>query len=241
MRFETDISLGGPSAPSVMQARSWLLTGPDPLAMERLALALSRFGIRAQPVSPACSQASVAARHSPVLCDARLRPVAKAWLDDLPWRTAPVVVFGVGAASVRAQMIRCGADDAVSGRVAPPELAARMHAAVRARAAAQGIVQLAGFEIDIAVRQVRRDGVDIPLMPREFDLLLVLARHAGEPIGRDALLRQVWRTAFDPGTNSLEVHIFKLRRSLASLGEAVRIETVRGQGYRLICAAVSQA
>ncbi len=232
MRFDTDPALGGPSGPWALAQGVWLLTGPDRLAMERLALTLSRFGIDAQPFLDSPSRV----RHSPVLCDMRLRDAAKSWLDDIPRRMAPLVFFGVSAATARARLIRCGADDAVSARVAVAELAARMQAAVRAHTAAQGIVRLAGLEFDTGLRQVRWQGRDIPLMPREFDLLLVLGRYAGHAVGREALLRAVWRTAFDPGTNSLEVHICKLRRSLAGLGDAVRIETERNQGYRLVCA-----
>lgn len=232
MRFDTDPALGGPSGPWALAQGVWLLTGPDRLAMERLALALSRFDIDAQPFS----EPPPRTRHSPVLCDVRLRGAAQLWLDDLPSRTAPLVFVGVSAATARARLIRCGADDAVSARVAAAELAARMNAAVRAHAAAQGIVRLAGFVFDTGLRRAQWRGRDIPLMPREFDLLLVLARHVGMAIGREALLRAVWRTAFDPGTNSLEVHICKLRRSLAFLGDAVRIETERHRGYRLVCA-----
>ena len=116
-----------------------------------------------------------------------------------------------------------------------------MQAALRSHAAAQGIVRLAGLEFDTGLRQVHWEGADMPLMPREFDLLLVLARQAGLAMSRDTLLRAVWRTAFDPGTNSLEVHICKLRRSLAALGGAVRIETVRYRGYRLVSEPVLKA
>ena len=231
MRLDTDPALGGPSGPRALAQGAWLLAGPDRLAMERMALALSRFGIDAHPFMEAPS----AQRHVPVLCDLRLRGAARVWLDGLALRMAPIVFFGVSAATARARLIRCGADDAVSARVAVPELAARMHAALRAHAAAQGIVRLAGIEFDTGLRQARWRGRDVPLMPREFDLLLVLARHAGLAIGREALLRAVWRTSFDPGTNSLEVHVCKLRRSLAGLGDAVRIETERNLGYRLVC------
>lgn len=237
MRYDANPPLGGPSGCQLSGGRPWLLTGPDPLALERLAQALSRFRIDAQPSVQSCT----AARHSPVLCDARVRRVARGWLDDIPWRTAPVLFFGVGGAASRARLIQCGADDAVSARVAAAELAARMQAALRSHAAAQGIVRLAGFEFDTGLRQVRWEGADMPLMPREFDLLLVLARQAGLAMSRDTLLRAVWRTAFDPGTNSLEVHICKLRRSLAALGGAVRIETVRYRGYRLVSEPVLKA
>ncbi|WP_017670514.1 response regulator transcription factor [Blastomonas sp. AAP53] len=230
MRIETNPSLGGPSGANPVTCRSWLLSGPDVAASSELALVLSRFGIDAQPGLQACE----AARHTPVLCDARRRAAMRAWLDDIPWRTAPLVFIGVNAPGARARLMDSGADDAVSARIAPAELAARMHTALRSHAAAQGIVRLAGFDFDTGLRQARWGGRPVPLMPREFDLLLVLARQAGMPVSRDALLRAVWRTVFDPGTNSVEVHICKLRRSLRFLEEGVRIETVRGRGYCLI-------
>lgn len=230
MRCDTNPLLGGSAGTQNVAARPWLLSGSDRRALERLALALARFGIDAQP----CAQPATSARHSPVLCDARLRAATRAWLDEIPWRSAPVLFFGVAAASARARLIQSGANDAVSARVAPAELAARIRAAVRSQSTALGIVRLAGFEFDTGLRRVRWGGIDVPLMPREFDLLLVLAREAGLDVTREALLRAVWRTAFDPGTNSLEVHICKLRRSLGALGQAVRIETVRHRGYRLV-------
>lgn len=230
MLFETDPSLGGPAGTAIVPGRPWLLAATDPLASGRLASALSRFGVDARP----SSQSPATARHSPVLCDARQRDATQAWLGEMPWRTAPMLFFGVSAAGARARLIHCGADDVVSATVAPAELAARMQAALRSHSAAQGHIALAGFEFDTGLRQVRWAGVPMPLMPREFDLLLVLARQAGMAVSRDALLRAVWRTEFDPGTNSLEVHICKLRRNLASLGETVRIETLRNRGYRLV-------
>lgn len=171
---------------------------------------------------------------TPLLCDARSLRLLPGLQGHAPPRRAPTLVFGVNAAQTRARLILSGADDVVSARIAPCELAARMIALHRARLAMQGIIALAGFTFDTGLRQACWQGVAVPLMPREFDLLLVLARHAGLAVGRELLLRTVWRTAFDPGTNSPEVHIFKLRQRLAVLGGAVRVETVKRQGYRLV-------
>lgn len=210
----------------------WLVIGPEPSQQLALIRSLARFGVLAEPGD--ANADPVAMGHAPVLCDARLRPVLHGLLDAVPRRLAPVLVIGANGADARARLILSGADDAVSGRTAPVELAARMAAAWRARAEALGIVRLAGLVFDTGLRQVSWQGLPLVLMPREFDLLLVLARNAGLAMARHALLHAVWQTGFDPGTNSLEVHIFKLRGRLAVLGGAVRIDTVKGLGYRLM-------
>lgn len=209
---------------------TWQMIGPDSALLQSLGQALARFGVPAQQADPT----GVLSPSIPLLCDARsLRPMASL-LGHAPPRLAPTLVFGVNSAQMRARLILSGADDVVSARVAPCELAARMIALHRAWLAMQGIIRLAGFTFDTGLRQACWQGAAVPLMPREFDLLMMLARHAGLTVSRDLLLRTVWRTAFDPGTNSPEVHIFKLRQRLAVLGDAVRIETVKRQGYRLV-------
>mgnify|MGYP005848004701 CR=1 FL=1 len=208
----------------------WLTIGPDRGYLDGQVKSLARFGVVAEPAEPLTTPVPT----MPVLCDGRCREQMAGLLSQEPPRAAPVLAFGINAAAVRARLILAGADDAVSGRIAPYELAARMDAAIRSRAAVQGIIKLAGLTFDTGLRKVCWRGELIPLMPREFDLLLVLARNAGLAVSRDTLLHSVWRTAFDPGTNSPEVHIFKLRRRLAALGGKVRVETVKRQGYRLV-------
>ncbi|MFN3820034.1 winged helix-turn-helix domain-containing protein [Blastomonas sp.] len=210
----------------------WDVIGSDRAVLGAHVQSLAHFGVRAQIGEASATPSPI----TPVLCDGRNRVVVRGLLDATPARTAALLVFGINVAQVRAALLLAGVDDVVSPRIVPYELAARMLAAQRSRAAASGIIRLAGFTFDTGLRQVCWHGEPLPLMPREFDLLLVLARHAGLPVSRDALLNTVWRTAFDPGTNSLEVHIFKLRQRLAVLGDVVRIDTVKRQGYRLVSA-----
>lgn len=218
----------------------WLAIGPDIERQVALTHALARFGVDAVPGEAGAIGQAGDCPHLPVLCDARDRPAVQMLLTAVPRRVAPVLLTGVNSPQSRARYILAGADDAVSSRGATVEVAARMKAAWRARVEALGIIPLAGLVFDTGLRQVRWQGTSLPMMPREFDLLLALARHAGQTLRRDALLRAVWQTEFDPGTNSLEVHVFKLRGRLAVLGGAVRIETVKGQGYRLVTMPRSQ-
>lgn len=235
MKLPSDPACGGAASGRLSEAR-WLLVGGPGEALERAALMLARFGLDAQPFARDPAEA----RHRPVLCDVRQRDVARRWMEDMPHRSAPLLFFGAGTGGTRARLIEAGAADAVPARIGAGELAARMKAANRLHAALRGQVQLAGFTFDTGLRQVRWQGVPLPLMPREFDLLLVLGRQPGLTVSRDDLLREVWRTPFDPGTNSVEVHICKLRRSLAMLGGRVAIETVRNRGYRLVISSTSE-
>jgi DNA-binding response OmpR family regulator len=71
----------------------------------------------------------------------------------------------------------------------------------------------------------------VELTPREFALLTYLARESGRVVPRTELLRKVWETTYDPGSNVVDAHIKKLREKLGD--QASLIETVRGVGYRI--------
>ena len=71
------------------------------------------------------------------------------------------------------------------------------------------------------------------LHPREFGVLWRLADSPGEPVSRSQLLKDVWRLNHEPGTNSVEVHVSRLRTKLAAAGCTKLVETVPQGGYRL--------
>jgi DNA-binding response OmpR family regulator len=87
--------------------------------------------------------------------------------------------------------------------------------------------------MDLRTRRVQRDGREVQLTAREFDLLAYLMRHPDQVLSREQILNAVWGFDFDPGTKVLEVYVGYLRRRLAEAGESDPIETVRGVGYRL--------
>ena len=74
-------------------------------------------------------------------------------------------------------------------------------------------VELGDLVIDVARQVVQRQGQPIWLTPIEFALVAYLVR-ARRPVGRDELLREVWRLDFDPHTNAVAVHVSRLRRKL---------------------------
>ena len=99
----------------------------------------------------------------------------------------------------------------------------------RRDAALVALVCVAGMSGD----QVRRAGRGVELTAREFALLEVLARHAGQVLDRATISAHVWDENHDPFTNVLEVLVRRLRRKVDD-GHATRlIHTIRGAGYRL--------
>jgi len=81
-----------------------------------------------------------------------------------------------------------------------------------------------------AARTVVRDGAEVPLRAKEFDLLARLAAEAGTVVTRETLMSDVWDEHWSGSTKTLDVHIAALRRKL---GARPAIATVRGHGYRL--------
>jgi DNA-binding response OmpR family regulator len=122
-----------------------------------------------------------------------------------------------------------GADDCISGPFSLVELAARVDARLRRREDSGTLLEVGPLKLDLAGHRASLDGRWVSLSAREASLLAAFARHAGEVLSRDELLRQVWQLAFDPGSNVVEVYVAALRRKLG----AQIIETVRGRGYRL--------
>lgn len=87
--------------------------------------------------------------------------------------------------------------------------------------------------IDEARREVRIDEQPVRMKPKEFDLLLFLARHRGIALSRDLILERVWGWSFDGNSRTVDVHVRWLREKIEpDPGSATRIVTVRGLGYR---------
>jgi DNA-binding response OmpR family regulator len=127
-----------------------------------------------------------------------------------------------------------GAVDYVTKPFAFDELAARVRAHLRAPAQRESTrLEALGIELDLLTRRVTRDGSEVALSTKEFDLLAYFLRHPANVLSREQLLSAVWGYSHDPGTNIVEVYVSYLRRKLSRPGSPAPIVTVRSVGYRL--------
>jgi two-component system, OmpR family, response regulator len=146
--------------------------------------------------------------------------------------STPILILTARAdVSERIVGLDAGADDYLPKPFDLGELLARVRALGRRGAGTEGLVKVGPLVLDRLERHALLDGQPIDLTPREFALLTYLARESGRVVPRTELLRKVWETTYDPGSNVVDAHIKKLREKLGEF--ATLIETVRGVGYRM--------
>ena len=136
---------------------------------------------------------------------------------------APVLVLSaLGSVEERVRGLARGADDYLAKPFAFSELMARLEALARRPPPAAGAgaggepvrLEVGDLVLDLLARTAERGGVRLDLLPREFQLLAFLARHAGRTVTRTMLLEQVWGYHFDPQSGVIDSHISRLRRKL---------------------------
>jgi DNA-binding response OmpR family regulator len=95
------------------------------------------------------------------------------------------------------------------------------------------MVTVQGVEVDAAARRVWRDGVEIRMSNKEFDLLNALISRAGEVVTREELMRDVWQTTFWTSAKTIDVHLGWVRKKLGDdTRKPTLITTIRGRGLR---------
>jgi DNA-binding response OmpR family regulator len=147
--------------------------------------------------------------------------------------TIPVIFLTARDGEVdRVVGLELGADDYVTKPFSPPELVARVKAVLRRAdpAATAEIIQVADATIDLGRREVRVRGAVVAFTTREFELLQFLAGHPGLALSRQQILDGVWGYDWFGDERTVDVHLAQIRKKLDG---AVRIDTVRGIGYRL--------
>jgi two-component system response regulator MtrA len=134
--------------------------------------------------------------------------------------------------------LEVGADDYVTKPFNARELLARVRAILRLARRTDGCrspnrLCFGQLEIDLEGRQVFKAGRAVDLAPKEFDLLVALARAPGRVFGRDTLLELVWGYDFNGDSRTVDVHMQRLRRKLEQDPHQPRyLLTVHSIGYK---------
>jgi DNA-binding response OmpR family regulator len=134
--------------------------------------------------------------------------------------------------------LELGADDYVTKPFSLRELSARIRAVLRrgepAATLLPPLVDLGHVQVDLAGHRVLRDGSDVRMKPKVFELLAFLLRHPGQVVSRDQLLEQVWGYDYPGETRTVDVHVHWLRSVIEpEPANPTLIQTVRGIGYVL--------
>ena len=157
--------------------------------------------------------------------------------------TPVIVLTARGEEADKVRGFRLGADDYVTKPFGLLELLARVDAIRRrirlgagggVRRALTTVIEFGDVRVDPATRTVERAGAAVSLRPKEFDLLVALARHDGEVVSRMDLLEEVWGYDAEVVSRTVDTHVRQLRRKLERDPDApVHILTIRKTGYRL--------
>ncbi|WP_337574541.1 response regulator transcription factor [Fournierella sp.] len=147
-----------------------------------------------------------------------------------PTGTPVIFLTAKGMLADRVRGLRMGADDYIVKPFEPLELLARVESVLRRAGRGGGLLRAFGVVVDPAARKVEKDGVPVPLTPREFDLLVLLLRNQGIALYRDVMYERVWGGEEETGSRTLDLHIQRLRKKL---GLANKIKTVYKIGYLL--------
>jgi two-component system KDP operon response regulator KdpE len=224
---------------------SRVLVVDDELPMRRaLGIGLRARGYEVDLAENGAQGLELAARHHPdvVILDLGLPDmdgvdVAHALRG---WTNVPIIVLSARESEgVKVAALDAGADDYVTKPFGMDELLARLRAALRRAAPAEEapVVTTPDFTIDLASKQVRRDGSEIRLTPTEWHVVELLVRNRGKLVTQQQLLQQVWGPEYHRETHYLRFYLSQIRRKLEPDPSQPRyFITEPGMGYRFVLA-----
>jgi two-component system, OmpR family, response regulator len=154
-------------------------------------------------------------------------------LRDAGIVTPALIISALGEVDERVRGLRSGGDDYLVKPFAFAELLARVEALARRSTTVvkETVLRVGDLELDLVSRKVNRNGKEIELLPREFQVLEYLVRNEGQVVPRAMLLQHVWNLNFDPTTNIIDVYVGRVRRKVDSQQTYPLIHTVRGVGF----------
>jgi DNA-binding response OmpR family regulator len=226
-----------------------LIVEDDPTLLETLAYNLTREGYKVETAQDG-QKAIVLARNTPpqlVVLDLML-PVLDGFEVCRILRketNVPILILTARDDEIdRVIGLELGADDYLTKPFSMREFLARVKAQLRRvrfdkedietrTPASSESLEFADLILDLTRREVRLHNQPLAIKPKEYELLLFLARHRGQVLTRDLILEQVWGWDFSGGSRTVDVHVRWLREKIEpDASHPIRIVTVRGAGYR---------
>lgn len=135
-----------------------------------------------------------------------------------------------GAISDRVQGLRMGAEDYIVKPFEIVELLARVEVVLRRYNKLASVIEIGGLSIDTRSMRVTKDGEDITLTNKEYNLLLLFARNPGAALYRETIYERVWGGDYNAGSRTVDLHIQRLRKKV---GWETKLVSVHKVGYRL--------
>jgi DNA-binding response OmpR family regulator len=134
----------------------------------------------------------------------------------------------------KVELLNCGADDYLTKPFVLPELLARVRALLRRpKEVTSDVLRFEDVVFDTRKHTVRRGDKEIYLTRKELILLEYLMRNPGVALSRSMIMEHVWDMHADPFSNTVDSHIFSLRKKIETPGKKKLIYTIPGRGYRL--------
>src|ERR1700685_1826235 len=151
-------------------------------------------------------------------------------------QTPVLILSGNAVLEAKVRALGFGADDYLTKPFHKDELVARIEAVVRrSKGYSQSVITIGKFSINLDTKTVEVDGTNVPVTPKEYQVLELLALRKGATVTKDMLINHLYNGLDEPIVKIIDVFICKLRKKLADAsGGDNYIETIWGRGYRLI-------
>lgn len=171
-------------------------------------------------------------RYDLVLLDVMLPEIDGFELMELirPLEVPVIFITAKNAVADRVRGLRAGAEDYIVKPFEIVELLARIDVVLRRYRKNEAVIEVGGLQIDADAMQVRKDGAEVSLTKKEYDLLLLFVQNPRRALYRETIYERVWGGEYQYGSKTVDLHVQRLRKKV---GWEDRLLAVNKVGYRL--------